>query len=161
MAVQVAVVGASNAGHDLAAAAEAVGRALAAAGATVVSGGLGGVMEASCRGAKSAGGLTVGLLPGTDPGDANPWVDVIVPTGMGEGRNVLVVRSAHAVVALGGEYGTLSEIALALRAGTPVVGLGTWSMTRGDGEDDAGIVRVGDARTAAATALRLAAAARD
>ena len=160
MGVQVAVIGASSAGEELATAAEAVGAALATAGATVVCGGLGGVMEAACRGAKAAGGLTVGFLPGTDPSDANAWVDVVVPTGLGEGRNILVVRSAGAVVAVGGEYGTLSEIALALRAGTPVVGLGTWSLVRSDGEPDAGIVRVADPATAASTALRLASAAR-
>ena len=160
MALQVAVVGASDADEELAATAEAVGAALASAGATVVCGGLGGVMEAVCRGAKTAGGLTVGFLPGTDPSEANAWVDVVVPTGMGEARNMLVVRSAEVVVALGGEYGTLSEIALALRAGTPVIGLGTWSLVRGDGKADAGIVRAADAPTAVSTALRLAAAAR-
>ena len=160
MALQVAVVGASSAGEELRATAEEVGAALASAGATVVCGGLGGVMEAVCRGAKAAGGLTVGFLPGTDPSEANAWVDVVVPTGMGEARNILVVRSAEVVVALDGEYGTLSEIALALRAGTPVVGVHTWSLVRGDGQDDAGIVRAPDALTAVSTALRLAAAAR-
>ena len=160
MALQVAVVGASSAGAELDAIAEEVGAALASAGATVVCGGLGGVMEAVCRGAKAAGGLTVGVLPGTDGSEANAWVDVVVPTGMGEARNILVVRSAEVVVALGGEYGTLSEIALALRAGIPVVGVGTWSLVRGDGQDDAGIVRAPDALTAVSTALRLAAAAR-
>ena len=160
MALQVAVVGASRAGEELDATAEEVGAALASAGATVVCGGLGGVMEAVCRGAKAAGGLTVGFLPGTDPSEANAWVDVVVPTGMGEARNILVVRCAEVVVALGGEYGTLSEIALALRAGTPVVGLGTWSLVRGDGQPDTGMVRAADAATAVSTALRLAAAAR-
>ncbi|HET6915935.1 MAG TPA: TIGR00725 family protein [Acidimicrobiales bacterium] len=160
MALQVAVVGASNAVEELDATAEAVGAALASAGATIVCGGLGGVMEAACRGAKAAGGLTVGFLPGTDPSEANAWVDVVVPTGMGEARNILVVRCAEVVVALGGEYGTLSEIALALRAGTPVVGLGTWSLVRGDGQPDTGMVRAADAATAVSTALRLAAAAR-
>lgn len=160
MALQVAVVGASNADEELDATAEAVGAALASAGATIVCGGLGGVMEAACRGAKAAGGLTVGFLPGTDPSEANAWVDVVVPTGMGEARNILVVRCAEVVVALGGEYGTLSEIALALRAGTPVVGLGTWSLVRGDGQPDTGMVRAADAATAVSTALRLAAAAR-
>ena len=160
MALQVAVVGASTANETLDATAEEIGAALASAGATVVCGGLGGVMEAVCRGAKAAGGLTVGFLPGTDPSEANAWVDVVVPTGMGEARNILVVRCAEVVVALGGEYGTLSEIALALRAGTPVVGLGTWSLVRGDGQADAGIVRAPDALTAVSTALRLAATAR-
>lgn len=138
------------------AAAEVVGGALARAGAVVVCGGLGGVMAAACRGAKSNGGLTVGFLPGTDPSQANPWVDVVVPTGLGEGRNVLVVRSAGAVVAIGGEYGTLSEIALALRARTPVIGMSTWGLTRAGGEPDTGIVPVDDPLDAAQVALDLA-----
>jgi uncharacterized protein (TIGR00725 family) len=108
--------------------AESVGRELGARGAVVVCGGLGGAMEAACRGAKDAGGTTVGLLPGLDRRDANPYVDVAVPTGLGEARNALVVRAADALVAVGGGYGTLSEIGLALRAGKRVVGLGTWEI---------------------------------
>jgi uncharacterized protein (TIGR00725 family) len=156
MAIQIAVVGASEAAASEIAAAEIVGATLASAGATVVCGGLGGVMAAACRGARSAGGLTVGLLPGTDRSAANPWVDVVIPTGMGEGRNVLVVRAAAVVIAVGGEYGTLSEIALALRARIPVIGVGTWSLTRASGATDTGIVPVGDAAEAATVALRLA-----
>jgi uncharacterized protein (TIGR00725 family) len=110
------------------AAAEAVGRGLAAGGAVVVCGGLGGAMEAACRGAKEAGGTTVGLLPGLDRRDANPYVDVTVPTGLGEARNALVVRAADALIAVGGGYGTLSEIGLALRTGKRVVGLATWEI---------------------------------
>jgi uncharacterized protein (TIGR00725 family) len=122
----VAVVGpGTDEGTDLAAA-EAVGRLLAEAGAVLVCGGLGGAMAAACRGAREAGGLTVGILPGTDRAEANRWVVVAVPTGLGELRNGLVVRAADAVVAVGGGYGTLSEIALALRTGCPVVGLGSW-----------------------------------
>jgi uncharacterized protein (TIGR00725 family) len=109
-------------------AAEAVGRGLAARGAVVVCGGLGGAMEAACRGAKEAGGMTVGLLPGLDRRDANPYVDVAVTTGLGEARNALVVRAADALIAVGGGYGTLSEIGLALRTGKRVVGLGTWEI---------------------------------
>jgi uncharacterized protein (TIGR00725 family) len=93
-----------------------------------VCGGLGGVMEAACRGAKDAGGTTVGILPGTDRAAANPFVDVAVATGLGEARNALVVRAADAVIAIGGGYGTLSEIALALKAGKRVVGLETWDV---------------------------------
>jgi uncharacterized protein (TIGR00725 family) len=85
-------------------------------------------MEAACRGAREAGGTTVGILPGADRGAANPFVDVAIPTGLGEARNALVVRSADALVAVGGGYGTLSEIALALKAGKPVVGLGSWDI---------------------------------
>ncbi|HWD51794.1 MAG TPA: TIGR00725 family protein, partial [Acidimicrobiales bacterium] len=130
MPTQIAVIGGSEAAPPQMAAAEAIGAALASAGAIVVCGGLGGVMAASCRGAKAAGGLTVGILPGDDPSAANQWVDVAIATGLGEARNALVVGSAAVVIAVDGEYGTLSEIALALRAGTPVVGVGTWSLAR-------------------------------
>jgi uncharacterized protein (TIGR00725 family) len=143
----IAVVGGSEASDEERAAAEEVGRRLAVAQATVVCGGLGGVMEAACRGAKSAGGRTVGILPGEDRAEANPWVDVALPTGLGEARNALVVRAADAVVAVGGEYGTLSEIALALRAGKPVVGIGTW--------DIPGVVVATDAAAAVASVLEL------
>jgi uncharacterized protein (TIGR00725 family) len=122
------VIGAGTCDDSQAALAEEVGRLLAQAGAVVVCGGLGGVMEAACRGAKRAGGTTVGLLPGLDRSDANPWVDVAIPTGLGEARNVLVVRSADALIAIGGEFGTLSEIAFALKTGKRVVGLGTWEL---------------------------------
>jgi uncharacterized protein (TIGR00725 family) len=101
----------------------------------LVCGGLGGVMEAACRGAKESGGTTVGILPGTDRSAANPYVDVAVATGLGEARNALVVRAADALVAIGGGYGTLSEVALALKAGKRVVGLGTWDV---DGVESAG-----------------------
>ncbi len=128
----VAVVGPSEGAPAELRAAEAVGRGLAERGAVVVCGGLGGAMEAACRGAKEAGGTTVGILPGSDRSAANAWVDVAVATGLGEARNAVVVRSADAVIAVAGSYGTLSEIALALRAGTPVVGLGTWELSRGE-----------------------------
>ncbi len=153
--IQIAVIGGSEATDEEAATAEALGAALASGGAIVVCGGLGGVMAAVCRGSKSVGGLTVGILPGPEPSAANPWVDIVVATGLGEARNAVVVGSAQAVVAVGGEYGTLSEIALALRAGTPVIGMGTWSLTRSDGVPDFGVVRVGDPVEAAALALRL------
>jgi uncharacterized protein (TIGR00725 family) len=128
--IHVAVVGASDADATTSRHAEAVGEALARRGAVLVCGGLGGVMEAACRGAKAAGGTTIGILPGTDRAAANPFVDVVVPTGMGEARNALVVRCADALLAVGGEFGTLSEIALALRDGKPVVGLDTWELRR-------------------------------
>ncbi len=132
-----AVVGPSAGSADELAAAERVGRSLAERGAVVVCGGLGGAMEAACRGAKEAGGSTLGILPGTDRREANPYVDVAVATGLAEGRNALVVRTADAVIAVGGAYGTLSEIALALRARMPVVGLRTWELARGGDRDDA------------------------
>jgi uncharacterized protein (TIGR00725 family) len=126
--IHVAVVGPGSAGEEQVAAAEEAGRLIAARGALLVCGGLGGVMEAACRGARGAGGTTLGLLPGDDRRDANPFVDVALATGLGEGRNALVVRAADAVLAIGGGYGTLSEIALALRAGKPVIGLDTWEI---------------------------------
>jgi uncharacterized protein (TIGR00725 family) len=145
--IHVAVIGAGEGPPDLLARAEAVGRGLAEGGAVVVCGGLGGVMEAACRGAREAGGLTVGLLPGEDRSAANPWVAVAIPTGLGELRNGLVVRAADAVVAVGGAFGTLSEIALALKRGTPVIGLGTWEL-------DAPIIRADDPGEAVTLALR-------
>lgn len=136
--------------------AEEVGRGLAEAGALVVTGGRGGVMAAACRGAASCGGATLGFLPGDSPGEANPWVSIAVPTGLGEGRNVLVVRAAAAVVAIGGEYGTLSEIALALKLGRPVVGLGTWELRRhGASAPDPGVRLAADPAAAVALALEL------
>src|SRR2546423_2341679 len=128
MSTYVAVVGSGVANVDEDRAAEEVGRGLAEAGAVVVCGGLGGVMEAACRGAKAGGGTTVGILPGSDRAQANEFVDVALATGLGEARNALVVRAADALIAVAGEYGTLSEIALALKTGTPVVGLGTWEI---------------------------------
>jgi uncharacterized protein (TIGR00725 family) len=122
------VVGAGDATDAQRAVAEEVGRLLAEAGAIVVTGGRTGVMEAASKGAREAGGTTLGILPGADRREANPWVAVAVATGMGEARNALVVRAADAVVAIGGEWGTLSEIALARKAGKPVVGLDSWDL---------------------------------
>jgi uncharacterized protein (TIGR00725 family) len=153
--VHVAVIGPADAASQELADAEEVGRRLADAEAVVVCGGRGGVMEAVCRGARSAGGLTLGILPGRDRSEANPFVEVAVPTGLGEARNALVVRSADAVVAIGGAYGTLSEIAFALKGGTPVIGLRTWELARG-GKSDTGIVQVESAEEAVRTALDLA-----
>jgi len=119
----VAVVGGSECTPQEAEWAGAVGRLIAQRGAVLVCGGLGGVMAAAARGAKEAGGLTVGILPGADPADANASIDVALATGMGEMRNALIVRAAQAVIAIGGGWGTLSEIALARRTNTPVVGL--------------------------------------
>jgi uncharacterized protein (TIGR00725 family) len=124
----VAVIGPSEASVEEARDAETVGRLLAEAGAVLVCGGLGGVMEAASRGAARAGGTVVGVLPGSRRSDANPHVTVAITTGMGEMRNALIVRAVDAVVAVGGAYGTLSEIAVALRTGVPVVGIGTWDL---------------------------------
>jgi uncharacterized protein (TIGR00725 family) len=146
----IAVIGPSEATDEELARAETVGRMLGEAGAVVVCGGLGGVMEAAARGAAGAGAVVVGLLPGRDRRDANPHVTVVIATGMGEMRNALVVRSVDAVIAVGGAYGTLSEIAFALRTGVPVVGLGTWDL------DD--VIDAPDPEAAVALALELGAA---
>jgi uncharacterized protein (TIGR00725 family) len=127
----IAVVGAAAATAQERRHARAVGRELARAGAVLICGGMSGVMEAACRGMREGGGLAVGLLPGSDRREANRYVDVAIATGLGELRNGLIVRAADALVAVGGEWGTLSEVALALKAGKPVIGLGTWDLVRG------------------------------
>jgi uncharacterized protein (TIGR00725 family) len=124
----IAVIGASQAGPETLRIAENVGRLIAGKGALLVCGGLGGVMEAAARGAKSEGGTTIGILPQQDRGSANPYIDIPIATGFGEGRNVIIIRTADAVIAVGGEYGTLSEIAFALRMGKRVAGLETWEI---------------------------------
>jgi len=151
----VAVVGGGEAGAEAVAVAEDVGRELARRGAVVLCGGLGGVMEAACRGAKAEGGTTVGILPTDDRRHANQYVDVAIATGMGEARNALVVGAADVVLAIDGEFGTLSEIALALRTGTPVVGIDTWDLSIGGREVDA-ILRLQDPVAAVEAALALA-----
>ncbi len=124
----IAVIGGRKLEKSLLKEAEEVGRLLAGRNAVLVSGGLGGVMEAASRGMKSAGGLTVGLLPQDHKRHANDFVDVAIATGLGIGRNVIIARTADAVIAVGGEYGTLSEIAFALQLGKPVVGIRTWDI---------------------------------
>ena len=152
----VAVVGGGEADPDVLAIAEEVGRHLARRDAVVLCGGLGGVMEAACRGAKAEGGTTVGILPTDDRHHANAYVDVAIATGMGEARNALVVRAADVVLAVDGEFGTLSEIALALRTGTPVVGIATWELSMQGRPVDV-ILRVETAEDAVEAALALAA----
>jgi uncharacterized protein (TIGR00725 family) len=149
----IAVVGGYEVDRDTLAGAEEVGRLIAGAGAIVVTGGRRGVAEAASGGAVEAGGLTVGILPGRDRAEANPWVQVAVPTGLGDTRNALVVMGADAVIALAGQYGTLSEIAFALVAGTPVVALGSWELALG-GRADETIERATDPTDAVARALR-------
>jgi hypothetical protein len=137
--------------------AEEVGQLLAQGGATVVTGGLGGVMEAASRGAQQAGGTTIGILPGSDRSDANPFVNVAIPTGLGVVRNLVVVTAADAVLAVGGRHGTLSEIGLALRMGRQVVALGSWRVESDQRESGPQVHLARDPREAAALALRLAA----
>ena len=141
----VAVCGASVATPEEGAAAEAVGRLLALRGAVVVCGGLGGVMEAACRGAASAGGMSVGLLPGDDPDAANAHVTLTLTTGLGELRNGLIARVCAGMIAVGGAYGTLSEVAFMLRLGRPVCALGSWRVIPpGSADEDPAIHRAAD-----------------
>ena len=135
----VAVIGGSQASAKETKLAEEVGRQLAKKGVVLVCGGLGGIMEAACRGARSQGGITVGILPGEKREAANPYVQIPVVTGMGYARNVAVAKSAQAVIAIGGSYGTLSEIAHALQSDVPVIGLNTWSLSR-NGQPDKSII---------------------
>lgn len=135
-AVYVAVIGSSEASPEEAGAAQEVGRLLAEAGAVVVCGGLGGVMEAAARGCRAAGGTAVGILPGDHRSSGSPELSVAISTGLGEARNAVIVRTVDAVIAVGGEFGTLSEIGLALRMGKPVVGLSTWTLAGHDATVD-------------------------
>jgi uncharacterized protein (TIGR00725 family) len=151
----IAVIGSAVCDKEVAVLAEAVGREIARRGAVLVCGGRGGVMEAACRGAKGAGGTTVGILPGTDRSQANPFVDVPIVTGLGEARNAVVVRTADVVIAVTGGYGTLSEIGLALKMGRPVVGLGTWDLYY-DGLPVEVVFRANDPVQAVGQALTLA-----
>jgi uncharacterized protein (TIGR00725 family) len=155
--VYVSVIGPGEADPAALDAAEQVGRELAQRGAIVVCGGRGGVMEAACRGARAGGGTTVGILPDPDRTHANAYLDVALPTGMGELRNGLVARAGDAVIAVGGEFGTLSEIAFALKLGRPVVGLRTWELARAGQPVDA-IVAVATPAEAVTRALELAGA---
>lgn len=153
-AAYIGVIGAGVRSAETDVLADQVGRGVAERGAVLVCGGLGGVMEAACRGARSAGGRTLGLLPGSDREAANPHVELAVPTGMGELRNGLIVRAADALIAVGGEWGTLSEIALALKLGKPVVGLRTWPLARA-GAPEGAIVVSDDAAQAVERAFEL------
>lgn len=151
----ISVIGAGQPSPEIAGLAERVGAELGRRGAVLACGGLGGVMEAACRGAKSAGGTTVGILPGSDPSDANPWVDIPVCTGMGYARNSVVVKSGRAVIAVGGAYGTLSEIGHALAEDVPVVALSTWQLARG-GTPDTAMIPASDPAEAVDLAIRAA-----
>jgi len=153
--LQVGVIGGATCSDEEARQAEEVGRRLAEAGAIVVCGGTTGVMEAACRGALQAGGTTVGILPGRMMESGNRWLSVRLPTGMREGRNWLVISGAQAVVAIGGGLGTLSEIALALKAGKPVIGLGTWEAVAPDGQRLA-VIRAATVEEALASVLAAA-----
>jgi uncharacterized protein (TIGR00725 family) len=149
----IAVVGAADATSEELRLASDVGRLLAEAGAVMVCGGLGGVMDEAARACTEAGGTSVGILPGDERVGASKHLTVSIATGLGEARNALVVRSADAVIAVGGEYGTLSEIAFALKMGKPVIGLATWELSR-EGLPDP-LIRAESPAEAVARALAL------
>jgi uncharacterized protein (TIGR00725 family) len=151
----IAVIGGGQCSTEEALLAEAVGREIARRGAIVVCGGLGGVMEAACRGAAIESGITIGILPGDDPAMANPYVNIPIASGVGFARNIAVVKSAQAVIAIDGDYGTLTEIAFALKSGISVIGLKTWSMSR-NGQEDKSIIKADDAVDAVEKAISLA-----
>jgi uncharacterized protein (TIGR00725 family) len=149
----IGVIGSSRADVDILALAEEVGREIARNGAAVVCGGLTGVMEAVCKGARREGGLTIGIIPSDNKEDANPFVQIPIVTGMGMGRNVMLVKTADAVIAVGGEYGTLSEIAHALNLGKKVIGLRTWKLEKAHTKAIPNLVEVDSPKKAVALAL--------
>ncbi|MFC1917325.1 TIGR00725 family protein [Chloroflexota bacterium] len=150
----IAVIGGGDCSDEDAGIAEEVGREIARNGAVLVCGGLGGVMEAACRGAVSEGGITIGILPGDNRYPANPYVRIPIVTGMGHARNVIVVKTAQAVIAVDGSYGTLSEIGHALQNGRPVIGLKTWILAK-DGKIDNAIIPAEDPKEAVRVAISL------
>jgi uncharacterized protein (TIGR00725 family) len=150
----IAVIGSKEPSEQEVKLAEEVGRELGRLGITLICGGLTGVMEAACRGADSQGGLTIGVIPTGKASDANQYVKIPVVTNLGYARNIIVVKSAQAVIAIGGSYGTLSEIAYALDSKIPVVGLRTWSLSRGN-QVDKSIIKVRSAKEAVRKALEL------
>jgi uncharacterized protein (TIGR00725 family) len=150
----IGVIGGSEVTAPAARLAEEVGREIARKGAVLVCGGLAGVMEAACKGTSDEGGLTIGILPGDSRNAANPYVKIPIVTGAGYARNVAVVRTCHAVIAIDGSYGTLTEIAYALQSGIPVIGLDTWSISI-DGKEDTGIIRAGSPKEAVEKVVEL------
>ncbi len=148
----VAVIGSGQCPPELYALARQVGNLIAQNGAILVCGGLGGVMEAACRGAKEAGGQTIGILPHSQR-VGNPYLDIALPTGLGEARNFLVVKVADSLIAVGGGYGTLSEIGLALKMGKKVVALSSWELSQKEQLDDRGLIKVEEPQEAVELAL--------
>lgn len=149
----ISVIGGSRCSPQEAETAERVGTLLAKRDIVVICGGRGGVMEAVCRGAQRAGGCTVGFLPGSDPAEGNAYLSLVFPTALGHARNVLVVQGGQVVIAIGGGYGTLSEIGMALKMGRPVIGLGTWKAKNQD--QAAGILHLQSAEEAVMHAIDL------
>jgi uncharacterized protein (TIGR00725 family) len=156
----VGVIGSSKAEPELLKLAEEVGAEIARNGAAVVCGGLSGVMEAVCRGARREGGLTIGIIPSDEKRDANPYVQIPIVTGMGMGRNVMLVKTADVLIAVGGEFGTLSEIAHALNIGKKVIGLSTWKLEKAHTRHIPNLVEVDSPKKAVALALEAISAQR-
>ncbi len=150
--MQIGVIGSGKCSEEIVKIATDVGREIARSGATLVCGGMGGVMEAVAKGAKEEGGRTIGILPGFNKKQANKYIDFFIVTGMGEGRNVIVVKSSDAIIAIAGGSGTLSEIAFALNASIPVIGLNTWDL-RISGRRPEGIIKARSAKDAVEKAL--------
>jgi hypothetical protein len=146
--MQIGVIGAGDCSPETASLAYEVGKQIARNGAKLVCGGLSGVMEHAARGARDEGGLTIGILPGFEINDANQYIDISIPTGLSHARNIIIVRSSLAVIAVEGSYGTLSEIAIALKLGKPVIGLNTWDI----GPE---IIKASNAKDAVQKALRM------
>jgi uncharacterized protein (TIGR00725 family) len=151
----IGVIGGSEVNSQVAAIAEETGREIARMGAVLVCGGMGGVMEAACKGAVAEGGLTIGILPGDSRKTANDYVKIPIVTGIGYARNVAVVRTSQAIIAIDGSYGTLTEIGYALQAGIPVIGLDTWTPSIG-GQPETNIITAKNAKEAVAKAMELA-----
>tara|TARA_B100000315_G_scaffold244481_1_gene269105 strand:- start:2997 stop:3473 length:477 start_codon:yes stop_codon:yes gene_type:complete len=128
--VRIGIIGAGTCSKEVYQTAEKLGRLIAERGDTLICGGLGGVMEAAAKGAKSNGGTTIGILPGFSVEDANPFIDIPIVTGLSHARNVIIVRSSDILIAVAGEYGTLSEIAIALKLGKPVIGICSWNISK-------------------------------
>lgn len=147
MKKMIAVIGGRRVQKELLREAEKVGRLIAQKGLVLICGGLNGVMEAVAKGAKAEGGITIGILPQDHKRDANEYIDIPIVTGMGIGRNVIIARTGDALIAIGGEYGTLSEIAFALQLDKPVIGIKTW--------DIKGIIKAENAEEAVDNALKL------
>jgi hypothetical protein len=152
--VFIGVIGGSDVSPKIAALAEEVGREIARRKAVLVCGGMGGVMEATCKGAAGEGGLTIGILPGDSRRQANKYVRIPIVTGIGYARNVAVVKSSQAVIAIDGSYGTLTEIGYALQSGIPVIGLGTWTFTS-KSQPECEIIKVKTAKEAVEKAMEL------
>lgn len=152
----IGVIGGGVCSRETGAIAEEVGLLLAEHNVHLICGGLGGVMEAACRGAKRGGATTIGILPRRDSKEANPWVDLPIVTGLGEARNLIIVQSSQAIIAIGGEYGTLSEIAVAMKFKIPVITIGGWRL-QWEGQWDENLLRAADPAEAVEMAVMLVA----